>query len=340
MAGHTSAGTHADTTQTLRLPLGVLWECGLSGGTGSGAAIVVDSILVCGTLQGEFYAIDMMNGKEFGSRKISSPIAAAPLAVGNELYLCTKAGRETIFDYNIRSGEYVWRKNIGGVAAPAIISRHAIVVGTLEGQVLALRPSHGGVLWTYACGAPIHGSPCTDDSLVYAADTRGGIHALSAATGALAWKRALPGAVYAGLSTARGIVYAGSRDNRLYALDARTGTILWSYDTGERIMASASANDSIVVVGALNGSVTALTHEGAVVWTFSARSAVNTPSIILRDIVVVTSLDTHIYALSLRDGAVLWKHSIGARIKTAPVVWNGSLIVIGDDKTVYRFTSK
>lgn len=340
MAGRTAAAAYADTSQTLRLPLSVLWEYTLPGGTGTSAAIVVDSVLVCGTLYGEFTGVNIVNGKEFGSKKISTPISAAPVSVGNELYLCAKAGRETVFDYNLRSGEFIWKKNIGGIEASPVVARTTLVAGTLDGTVFALRTSDGETMWKFRCGAPIHAALCADDSLVYVGDTHGVVYALRIGSGTLAWKQAAAGPLYGGLSVVRGIVYAGSRDHRLYALDAATGCTLWSHDCGERIMASVSANDSLVIVPALNGSVTALTHAGTVVWSFSARSAVNTPCVILRTMVIVASLDTYIYALSITDGSVLWKQGIEARLKTAPLVWNGSLIVIGDDRVVRRFASK
>jgi outer membrane protein assembly factor BamB len=340
MAGRTASRTYADTTQRLRLPLSAVWECDLSGGTGQGAAIAVDSMLWCVTLQGEMVGINLITGKEFGSKKTSAPSSGAPVCIDNELYVCMEAGKETIFDYNLRDGEFIWKKNIGGIAASPAAAHHAIVVGTLDGLLFALRPTDGETLWKFKCDAPVYASACADDSLVYCADTRGDVYALRPASGALVWKQKLDGAVYGGLSVVRGILYAGSRDHHLYALDAGTGTIRWTHDCGDRIMASVSTNDSTVVVTALNGTVAALTHTGALRWKFSARSAVNTSGIIIRDMLIVASLDTYVYALSLSDGTVLWKHSIDARIKTTPLVWNGSLIVIGDNKTVYRFASK
>ncbi len=340
MSGRTASGTFSDSSQRVNLPPVLLWQYELSGGTGPGAAVVVDSVLLCSTLFGEISAISMVEGKEIDTKKFSAPIAGAMLCVGNELYVCTEAGTATVYDYNLRSGEVVWKKNIGGIAASPIAAHTAIVVGTLDGLLTALRPSDGETLWKYKCGAPIFSTPCADDSLVYCADTNGDVYALRAASGRLVWKRRAGGAIVGGLCVARGTVYAGSRDHRLYALDARTGVLRWMYDCGDRIVASVSCTDSLVVACALNGAACVLTHDGALRWKFSARSAVNVPAVIVRDMLFVVSLDTFVYALSLADGSVLWKHSIDARIKTAPIVWNASLILIGDNRTVYRFASR
>jgi eukaryotic-like serine/threonine-protein kinase len=340
MAGRTASGLSSDTSQVIRPPLTVLWENDLSGGTGPGGAIAVDSVLLCGTLQGEIVGINLVNGKDLGSKKISVPISGSPVCIGNEVYFCTEAGKETVFDYNLRDGDYIWKKNIGGVFASPIAIRNRLVAGTLDGTLYALRASDGETLWKYSCGAPIFSTPCADDSLIYCSDTHGSVYALRADSGRLAWKQTLGGAVYGGLSVVHGTLFAGARDHRLYAMDAQTGKLRWTYDCEDRIMTSVSSDDSLVVVSALNGSVTALTHDGRVKWKFSAASAVNTPGVLVHGAYLLASLDTYLYALSLADGSLLWKYSIGARIKSAPIVWNGSLIVIGDNKTIYRFVSK
>ncbi|HLP18117.1 MAG TPA: PQQ-binding-like beta-propeller repeat protein [Bacteroidota bacterium] len=358
MAGKTPSGTYADQSQHITLPLELKWDYDLSAGAGQNACIIVDNVLMCGTLKGEFFAIDAANGKGIGTKKISQPISGSPTVLGSELYLCAEAGKETIFDYNLSAGEFVWKKNIGGISASPIIARISketadansgisassgggvprLFVGTLDGAFYALRPSDGETLWKAKCAAPILGAACADDSLVFCADIKGTVYAFTAASGRLCWKRLLGGAVYAGVSTHAGTVYAGSRDHLLYALDARTGEIRWKYDTGERIMAAASVSDSLVIVPSLNGIVSALDpRDGQMLWTFTARGAVNTPCTLVQGIVFVASLDTYIYALSSANGSVLWKHSIDARIKTAPVIWNGSLLIIGDDKTLYSF---
>ncbi len=340
MSGRTASGMFSDTSAQIAMPPVLLWKYELSGGTGPASAIVADSVLFCSTLLGEISGIAMANGKEIGTKKFSAPVAGAMLSMGNDLYVCTEAGKATVYDYNLRSGEVAWKKNIGGIASSPIAVHATIVVGTLDGWVFALRPSDGEALWKYKCGAPIFSTPCADDSLLYCADTDGCVYALRAASGTLVWKYRTGGAVFGGLSVVRDIVYAGSRDHQLYALDARTGTLRWTHDCGDRIMASVACNDSLVVVGALNGSVAVLTHNGGLRWKFSAQSAVNVPAVIIRDMVFVASLDTFIYALSLADGSVRWKESIDARCKTAPIVWNGSLILIGDNRFVYRFGSR
>jgi outer membrane protein assembly factor BamB len=269
------------------------------------------------------------------------------------VYFCTEAGKETVFDYDLWEGEFVWKKNLGGISASPILvplaatqetaakpQEQLLCFGTLDGMFFALKPVTGEIVWKRKCGASIEGAACVLDSLVYCADTQGTVYALSAATGAVRWKQATGGAIYAGLSARGRTVYAGSRDHKLYAFDAVTGAVRWSYDCGERIMAAPSLSDSLVVVPALNGTVTALSPEGRLRWKFTARSAVNAPCTIAGDIVFAASLDTYCYALSAADGSVVWKHSIDARIKTVPLVWNQALFLIGDDKTLYKFVTK
>lgn len=344
MAGRTASGTYADSSQTVALPLEERWDYDLTAGTAQNACIIVDSVLVCGTLRGELVAVDAATGDEIGTKKISVPVAGAPAAIGSQIFFCSEAGKETVFDYDLRAGEFVWKKNYGGITASPIIGRvnneDRLFIASLDGSVYALRPGDGEVLWKTKAGAAFTGSPCMLDSMLYCADIQGTVYALSASSGRLRWKKKLEGSVYAGLSASRGTIYIGSRDHTLYALDAQTGAVRWTYDTGERIMAAASVSDSLVIVPSLNGSIAALTPEGRVKWTFSAKSAVNVPAVIAKNMVIAASLDTYLYALSASDGSVLWKHSLDARIKTVPVLWNNSVFVVGDDRTVYRFSAK
>jgi eukaryotic-like serine/threonine-protein kinase len=347
MAGRTASGVYADASRAITLPLEEKWDFDLSAGVAQNSCVIVDSVLFCGTLRGELVCLNARNGKELGSKKVSGPISGSPVLHGNEVFFCSEAGKETMFDYDLTSGDFVWKKNLGGISASPIIAGTPnetpglrLYVGSLEGVFYALNMGNGETIWKYKCAAPIAGTACAADSFVYCADLKGTVYAFSVESGKLQWKRTLGGPVYAGLSAHGGVVYAGSRDHFLYALDGRSGSIRWTYDCGERIMAAASVTDSLIVVPALNGTVTALSPEGRKVWAFTARSPISAPCPIVDGMVFAASLDTHVYALSSRDGAVLWKHSIDARIKTAPLIWNRSLFIIGDDKTLYSFGSR
>ncbi len=136
----------------------------------------------------------------------------------------------------------------------------AVIAGQKSGDVHALRPEDGSVIWQQKLGrggalGGVHWGiafnaasglvivPISDidaGRMTGPGEATPGVYALRVDDGSLAWSRKRPsrcadrvcwGGVSAAITITDDVVFAGSLDGFLEAIDARTGAVLWSFDT-------------------------------------------------------------------------------------------------------------
>ena len=165
--------------------------------------------------------------------------------------------------------------------------RDLVIGGQKSGQVHALDPATGKVVWQNQVGrgaiqGGVHfGMAAEGDSLfvgindapdgrTYKEAGRPGLYALDMKTGLFIWKQPYTGAgctgrefCHAGISqvvtAAPGVVLAGSMDGVLRVHDSATGHIVWQYDTAPPVM---TVSGEEAHGGSLGGSSGAITANG------------------------------------------------------------------------------
>ena len=90
------------------------------------------------------------------------------------------------------------------------------------------------LLWNFSAGGQIYSSPAVVDGVVFVGSLNGNIYALKADNGAELWNYSTNGQVYSSPAVADSIVYVGSADGKIYALNATVGARLWSFEHGRR----------------------------------------------------------------------------------------------------------
>ena len=132
-----------------------------------------------------------------------------------------------------------WVPGGGFTSTPAVGFGRVFVTGW-NGRIYALKAKSGALVWEYASGASLQGSPTlTADGRVLISDSGANVHCLNAKTGALLWKTPLAdGAdhMWASPVVATNRVYIGIASHsdvpcvrgRLVALDLDTGAPLWT----------------------------------------------------------------------------------------------------------------
>jgi polyvinyl alcohol dehydrogenase (cytochrome) len=144
-------------------------------------------------------------------------------------------------------------------ASPLIVSpdgRDLVVSGEKSGDVWALDPKNGDVVWhvdvnsNHVNGEITERSTeilfggATDGATTYWGLRSGGLVALDAATGREKWRKAIPGleqranglpsrkGVTAAVTLMPGAVFVGGLDGSVRAFSTKDGSEIWSYDTG------------------------------------------------------------------------------------------------------------
>ena len=123
----------------------------------------------------------------------SSATSSTPVVSGGMVY--TAGADEIVRAYHTQDGTPSWTFQTGGSAGNALIATGAaltvdsgtLYVGSQGGDLYALNPASGKVIWSVATGGPIDNSPAVADGAVFVNTENGQILAYRASDGAPAW---------------------------------------------------------------------------------------------------------------------------------------------------------
>ncbi len=142
----------AETGEYLWDHVGIVEDAGILGG--ASPAVAGDAI-IAGFSSGELTAFKASNGMVLWQDALSrtgrltalgtlSDIDGDPVVFRGRVYALNHAGRMVAID--IRSGERIWERNIGGIYTPWIAGDYIFVV-TVNSEVIAMSAVDGRVKW-------------------------------------------------------------------------------------------------------------------------------------------------------------------------------------------------
>jgi len=208
--------------------------------------------------------------------------------------------------------------------------------------------------WRFDSGFPITAPPLVHGQAVVFGSTDGSVYALRRATGEVVWRTRLGSAVDGPPVVLGDQLHVGLRDGRLVRLRPDSGEVIWTAHTGARIRHASAGQGGLVVVGNDRGHVVAVDQRsGAEVWRHKT-GRVRIPSVkggydsvgisggpvVDQGVVFVGSLDTHIQALDLATGRLRWRFRTLGPVTTPVVVAPSHVFVAGPDGYVYSVRRK
>lgn len=269
----------------------------------------------------------------------------------------------TVQAFRLADGERVWEHKTGEFhlwgdsgalpfSAGTAVANGKLVIGTTEGDVLALDAATGETLWRVNVNGELLAAPVIVAGFAAMRTTDGRMVALDLATGEQRWDtvRDVPLLTVRGLSAAATDgqrIYAGFDNGKVAALNVGDGNMIWEATLATP--AGASALESIIDVDgdialfgrevyatSYNGFAAALAAEsGEILWRHEV-SSVRTPAVGFGN-VFVTDIDSEVHAYERLSGAEQWTQDrLRARYLTAPAVF-GDLVVVGDFEGYLHF---
>ena len=207
--------------------------------------------------------------------------------------------------------------------SPVVAAEGMVYVGTVQGQVLALKDNGNSVKleWTFPAGEEsiggVYNTPAVGPDLVYVAALNGTLYALNKGTGSVGWSVVVgdasdPLPLVGGptLSPDNTTVLVGSEDTNLYAYEAKTGLLRRGYPfTGaeDKIWSTPVVKDGLVYFGSHDGNLYAVDlRTGKEKWRGKTGGAVVTRPLLFKKLVVIGSFDKKLYAFQARDGIPAW----------------------------------
>jgi outer membrane protein assembly factor BamB len=220
-----------------------------------------------------------------------------------------------------------------------------VLVGTLDGEVIALKRADGSQLWRAQVSSEVLAAPATDGDRVIAKCVDGKVFALAASDGTRQWTfdRSVPNLTLRGLSAPLILglrVLVGLDNGHVVALKMTDGSLLWDQAVAlpagrtelERLTdidASLIEGDDVVYAMSFGGELVALDPAtGQVGWRRGVKSY--TGATVVDNLMYVTDNDGVIWALDAHTGAAAWKQDqLLYRRLSAPAAVDG-YVAVGD----------
>lgn len=296
-----------------------------------------------------------------------SRITAAPVAGGGMVFVQDAAARVSGLTLG---GALVWtldltaagERGTEGFGGGLALAAGRLIVTSGFGEVLALDPASGGVIWRQRLDAVVRAAPAASGETVYVVARNDVAYGIDAATGRLRWS--LPGARgVAGLVGGAGPALAGGlailpyASGQLIAVDAASGEPRWgdALSGGRRgfvrmMIGDISADPAVaggrVFTGTQAGEVAASSlDEGTRLWTLGEGAY--GPIWPAGNSVFFVSDEQELIRVRAADGIVVWKAVLPGYEKPekrrhltahfGPILAGGRLLVAGGDGLIRAF---
>lgn len=272
-------------------------------------------------------------------------VGQQPAVVDGNVYAAAVDGG--VSAYALSSGAQLWHyeskqsRLSGGPGA----GDGLVVVGGLEGEVVALDAATGQEKWTAKVGNEVLSAPAIGGGMVFVHSNDGRVTAFDAATGARRWFHSVESPALtvrgtAGITLGPGLLFVGGDSGTLTTLNMNDGNVLWSTPVAEAdgrselermadVDAAPVLEGTTLFASSYKGRTVAIDGpSGQVMWTSDhggARGAA-----VSNSAVVVTDNGGMVVGLDKNSGGSLWQQSgLANRNVSAPAV-QGDYAVVGD----------
>ncbi|MCI4355948.1 MAG: PQQ-binding-like beta-propeller repeat protein [Thermoplasmata archaeon] len=288
---------------------GMLWHWTDPSGAsinGSPAVDSAQSLVFVAANDGIVYAISTRNGTLVWNASVGGTLTD-PMFGGGEVYVAS--GNRTIAALRESNGTRSWVTVVTSPVRATValdVSHHLLLVGEMNGDLVAMNSTTGAHNWTYAAGSPIEASPMVSASKVYVVSAGGNVTCLQESTGGKLWTYRTGGGVVsdAALSN-RGTpggssleLLVGSLNGNLYAINATNGSLNFLVTVGSPIV-GVSALDGVVLFETAAGSVgAARTYSNVTLWDYRTTAGLASAPTVVDGTVFVGAEDGYLYAFT------------------------------------------
>lgn len=236
----------------------------------------------------------------------------------------------------------VWEYDaISGIAGTPVVKDSVIVVGTLKGELHAIRLSDGEGYGFSSLESAVMGTPVLDGNYAYVATAQGKetLTSIFLRDGKRQW-----GVQHGPIETSPLLIgeflYVTTLDGTLVSVKKADGMEFWKFETAVKdrrkpIRSSPASDGEVIVFGSDDGVIYAVERlTGKLRWKYQTGASVFATPVLQGGTCIVGSLDSVLYAIDARTGALHWKYDTGSRIYAAASA-SQSLVFIGaSDGTV------
>jgi outer membrane protein assembly factor BamB len=260
----------------------LIWRMTLENGVEGGAAVASSGgqdKLYFGASNGDFYCLNVADGKVLWSTPVRTETLAAPTVDEGVVYFQT--GTDVVYALDAETGKQLWVYNrqvtgnfsIRATSRPTVY-KDKLLVGFSDGFVVALKKRDGGVLWERKISQSgrfrdVDSTPIVDEGQVFVSSYDGALVALELESGDRNWTIERGG--YVPVSLQRDRIYYATTDGEILFLDKKSGKQISAIRVNKGIATQPILFKGLMVYGESEGAlVVADAETGAPVGRFES----------------------------------------------------------------------
>lgn len=223
-----------------------------------------------------------------------------------------------------------------------------LLTADVEGQVHALDPKSGRVLWRASTDARVISGPTLAGALVLLGTLDAEVIALKRADGTPAWRATVSSEVLAPPVSDGNVVVVRCGDGKVFGLSAETGARIWNFDRAQpqltlRGQSAPLIHGDTVFAGLDNGRAVALRLEtGEALWEQIVAAPegrndldrivdIDADPLVFTDGIYAVSFGGELAAVSLAEGRVAWRRPVKSY---SGVALAGAVLAVPDEDGV------
>ena len=243
-----------------------LWRIDVVNGVEGGATASGDK-LYFGSSNGQFYCVNLADGKVIWTFDVRAETLAAPSIESGVVYF--QNGADMVFALDALSGKQLWTYNrqvtnqlsIRATTRP-IVSGDQVFVGFSDGFIVALKRRDGSLSWERKIGKgnrfhDVDATPVIDGTNLFVASFDGTLMALDKESGDVKWS--LEEGAYVPVTIGQDRwsdrLYYSTANGQVMVLDKKSGKVLKSIKTSHGIPSQVALYKGLVLYGESDGAL-------------------------------------------------------------------------------------
>lgn len=322
-----------------------------------------------GSLDSNFYAVDILTGNPVWSYKTNSGIYSKALVNNNIVYF--KSGND-VFAINKNTSEKIWSSEGNDASgtgqidpwdyhsgSPAIY-KNLIYFGLANGKLLGFDLKNGKLVSELINpdSSAIKSSILIQNSILYFGTWKGNIYSYNLETGLKQWEYhtykeqpyATFGMVNSQFTIHNKLLYFGTRNPEMQIIDIETGKQKWNYIEKEGGWISGDPlvkHDIMYIGGSDNHEMFAFNAQtGEKYWTFEFLNNNFSKPLVYKDYLLFATVDSYsvygtsvgrgfLYAINKKNGSIINFFQIGGNAHSSPIIKNEVLLLTNEDGNLY-----
>ncbi len=347
--------------------LNLLWTFTDENGGFESTAAIVDGVIYIGSTDGQFFAVNLADGKKRWVLPTSSSFTASAAVRNGLVYVGDTDGHFHCIE--AATGKPRWDFEAEGeIDSSANFQGNQVLFGSQDTHLYCLDANSGKLRWKFESPDQVRCFPTVIDQRGFVAGCDGHLHVVDLRQGKEIGEVDILAPTGCAPAILNQTIFVGTEGNQFFAIalppadgavprkprspapsgvtaatapSAIGGKVLWSYcdaKHGAAFRSSAAVTPQAAIVGSRDKQVHAFDPAtGKPLWSFRTKGRVDSSPVVVGRRVFVGSADGRLYAIDLRSGKPLWRFEAGGAIIGSPAVAGRRLVIGNDAGNLYCF---